>query len=86
MRLVVSLLSIVLSTGWAVAEPVVKRGPRIPAAPANPDAAAIIETRAAREAEQQALRNARFDAQVRRVTGSVCLGCVAADPVQPRRR
>ena len=85
MRLTVTLLGNVLGIGCAAAEPMLKRGSMIPAARKNPDTSAITEIRAAQEAEQQASRNARFDAQVRRVTGSVCLGCLSPVPVQSRR-
>ena len=46
---------------------------------------AQIEAKAAREAVMQAERDARFDAQVRRVTGSICANCLMPN-APPRRR
>lgn len=79
MRTFVMTLTVALAATPALARP--DGGATVPALRT---VSAQIEVKAAREAALQAERDARFDVQVRRVTGSICATCLT--PERPARR
>lgn len=80
MRAGVMILTLAL-----MATPALARSTGSPTPPLVRNVSAQVELRAAREAALQAERDARFDAQVRRITGSICASCLTP-PASPRRR